>query len=188
LIDNNQVLHQIEFAAQHTGGADIRHNHIIYAASTEELFRSTDGGDTWQVLARPIRYEDTREVIRFEGKWQALELDGASARSVTHSDSTGSKATLDFVGTGVRWIGALSKDGGIAHVYLDGRKVGEIDQYAPSWKAATTCFQATDLAYAPHNITIEISGTGNTKSAGHHVHVDAIDVFGTSTMVKMEEK
>jgi photosystem II stability/assembly factor-like uncharacterized protein len=199
LIDNNQVIRQIEFSPDYAGGAgitgdgdsvsaDIQRNNVIYASSTEELFRSTDGGDTWQVLARPVRYEDAREVIRFEGKWQAFETYGASARTVTHSDVTGSKASLDFVGTGVRWIGARSTDGGIAHVYLDGRPVSKVDQYAPSWEAATACFQVTDLAYAPHTITIETSGTRNAKSAGHYIHVDALDVFGTTTMVKMEEK
>jgi hypothetical protein len=188
LIDNNQVIHQVEFSPYDRSGADenTRRDRILYAASTEELFRSTDGGDTWQLVSRPIRYEDAREVIRFEGKWQALKVDGASARTVTHSDVTGSKAILSFVGTGIRWIGARSTDGGIAHVYLDGKQVDAIDQYAPSWEAATACFQATDLAYAPHTITIEASGAANAKSTGQYVHVDALDVFGTTTMVETE--
>ncbi len=35
----------------------------IYGSSAEELFQSTDGGNTWKTITIPIRYEDSRNNI-----------------------------------------------------------------------------------------------------------------------------
>jgi len=173
-IKANHQVYLIRFSPHY--GAD----NTIYAASLEELIRSTNGGNTWEVIDRPVRYEDQREVVHFEGEWLTSKGDGFSALTVTYSDVAGSKATLHFVGTGISWIGAESNDGGIARVYIDGTFVEDVDQFGQDESAMTQSFSAPDLAYGPHTITIEVSGTRNPKSAGYRIHIDALDVLGTS--------
>jgi photosystem II stability/assembly factor-like uncharacterized protein len=173
-INNNHQVYLIRFSP--TYGTD----NTIYAASLEELIRSADGGNTWQVIDRPVRYEDQREVIRFEGEWLTSKGDSFSALTITHSDVAGSKATLDFVGTGISWIGTESNDSGIARVYIDGAYVGDADQFGQAERSMTQSFSVPELVYGPHTITVEVSGTKNPKSTGYHIHIDAFDILGTS--------
>ena len=38
-------------------------DNTIYGSSAEELFQSTDGGNTWKIITIPIRYEDSRKNV-----------------------------------------------------------------------------------------------------------------------------
>jgi photosystem II stability/assembly factor-like uncharacterized protein len=174
LIGDNHQITLIEFSPAYAA------NNTIYAASDEELFRSTDGGETWQIINRPVRYEDMRQVLRYNGQWHTAKGDNYSAKTVAHSDVAGSKANLQFVGTGISWLGMESNDGGIARVFIDGTYVGDVDQFGPTEISMVRSFSVTDLAYGPHTITVEASGQKNPESAGYRIYVDAFDVLGTS--------
>ena len=171
LIDHNHQIELLAFSASYAT------DHTIYAASHEELFESTDGGNTWEIITRPVRYEDRRDVIHFEGEWKLSKGDDFSASSVSYSDAAFDKATLNFVGTGVSWIGTKSNDQGIARVFIDGDYLGDVDQFSATRKFMVTSFSITDLAYGPHTIGVEVTGTKNPESAGYRIEVDAFDVF-----------
>jgi hypothetical protein len=171
LIDNNHAIEYVMFSALYAI------DKTIYAASDEELFKSTDGGHTWEMITRPIRYENIREVIHYEGEWKISKGDDFSASSVTHSDVAHNKAILDFVGTGISWIGTESDDQGIARVYIDGNYVGDADQFGETRKSIVKSFSITDLAYGPHAIAVEVTGTKNPKSTGYRIEIDAFDVI-----------
>ena len=164
-------------------------DHTLWAASDEELLVSMDRGDTWQAIDRPVRYEDSREVIQFEGAWTTVAAEDASARTVTYSESTDSQATLHFVGTGVRWVGIQDSNGGIARIYLDGNEIGTVDQYTSQPKSngsalETVLFKVSDLSYGPHTVLIQVTGTKNRQATGARVYVDAIDVLGTTSVTR----
>ncbi|MBW4638368.1 MAG: hypothetical protein KME05_09040 [Gloeocapsa sp. UFS-A4-WI-NPMV-4B04] len=38
-------------------------DNTIYGSFAEELFQSTDGGNTWKIITMPIRYEDSRKNV-----------------------------------------------------------------------------------------------------------------------------
>jgi photosystem II stability/assembly factor-like uncharacterized protein len=170
LIDNNHAIEYIVFSTSYAT------DRTIYAASDEELFRSTNDGSTWEAIARPVRYENMREVVRYEGEWSISESDDLSASSVSYSDVAHDKAILNFVGTGVSWIGTESNDQGIARVYIDGNYVGDVDQFGDTRKAMVRSFSITDLAYGPHTIVVEVTGTKNPESEGYRIEVDAFDI------------
>jgi hypothetical protein len=149
----------------------------IYAASEEELFLSTDRGITWKVISRPVRYEDHREVVRYEGEWYVSTGEDFSASQVSYSDAPHSKANLTFVGTGVTWIGTRGKDQGIARVYIDGKHVGDVDQFDDARRTMVESFVSTDLACGPHTIEVEVTDTRNLRSTGHRVEIDAFDIL-----------
>jgi photosystem II stability/assembly factor-like uncharacterized protein len=171
LIDNNYMIKLIQFSPAYAT------DKTIYTASDEELFKSTDGGNTWERIPRPIRHENSKEVIRYEGEWKTLRGDDFSASSVSYSDVAHAKAVLHFVGTGVSWIGTQAKDQGIARVYVDGNHVGDVDQFGETRKPMVGSFSITDLAYDSHVIVIEATHTRNPESTGYRIVVDAFDIL-----------
>jgi len=170
LLNNNHAIELIEFSPLYSA------DNTIYAASDEEIFRSTDGGDTWELMSRPVRYEDMREVIRYEGEWQQENGSDYSATSVTQSDVANSIVSLGFIGTGVSWIGTEGNDQGIAQVYIDGSYVRDVDQFGDTSRSMVTSFSVTGLDYGWHTIAIEVTGVKNSASTGRRIALDALDV------------
>lgn len=171
LINNNHQLKLIEFSPSYAT------DQTIYSASREEIFQSTDGGHSWKVLPRPVRYEDEREMIHYEGKWELLRGNDFSTSSVTCSNVAHSKAVLNFVGTGVTWLGTTSNNQGIARVYIDGNYKAEVDQFSDTRETMVISYSITDLSYGPHTIMIEVADTKHPKSTGYRIEIDAFDIM-----------
>lgn len=158
----------------------------IYGTSGEELFMSTNGGLDWEIIPRPVRYEDIRrDVINYEKEslwvkqWNqdTFDCDKLSAHSVTLCDTKGAKVNFKFNGSGVSWIGTRSKNQGVADVYLDGRLKARIDQYSAAQKTEAKLFTISGLENKPHTLTIEVSGAKAEDSEGYFTVIDAIDIF-----------
>jgi hypothetical protein len=170
LINSNHAIELMEFSPLYPT------DKTIHAASDEEIFRSTDGGNTWELISRPVRYEDMREVVRYDGEWQQENGSDYSANSVTQSDVANSIVSLGFVGTGVSWIGTEGNDQGIAKVFIDGSYVTDVDQFGDTSRSIVTSFSVADLDYGWHTIAIEVTGTKNPASTDHRITIDALDV------------
>jgi photosystem II stability/assembly factor-like uncharacterized protein len=170
LINRNHAIKWIEFSPLYST------DNTIHAASDEEIFRSTGGGNTWELISRPVRYEDMREVVCYEGEWQEESGSNYSATSVTQSDVANSTASLGFLGTGVSWIGTEGNDQGIAKVYIDGSYVRDVDQFGDTSRSMVTSFSVTDLDYGWHTILVRVADTKNPASTGYRIAVDAFDV------------
>jgi len=170
LLANNYAVDHLAFSP--TFAAD----NTLYA-SGEELFQSTDGGNTWRVVTRPVRYEDEQQTIHYQGRWKLLTGDEFSATSVTYSKTKGDKVEFTFVGTGVRWIGLESNNHGIAKVYLDGEFKDYVDQFSATQNFMTQSYMLSDLPHGPHHLTIEVTDTKNSTSRGYRIAVDGFDVF-----------
>ena len=93
-----------------------------------------------------------------------------------HSDEPGAAIMLDFVGSGVSWIGGKGPDHGMASVYLDGQFQERIDQYAEHREFQTRSFTRTGLSYGHHTLTIRVDGAKTKQSSGARIDVDAFDV------------
>jgi hypothetical protein len=149
----------------------------IYAASEQVVFRSLDGGETWHTLPRPVRHEDSKQVIRYTGQWAKIKGADWSGGTVSHSETATARAELDFVGTGVSWIGTQSDDQGIARIYIDGSHVADVDQYSATAKNVVTAFSVDNLPHGPHTIAVEVIGTHHPESTGSRIVIDAFDAI-----------
>ena len=92
------------------------------------------------------------------------------------AETAGARATLEFRGTSVSWIGYRGPDAGIARVQVDGGAAVEVDMFSPARKVQEIVFTATGLADARHTLTIEATGRRNDQSTRAQVVVDAFDV------------
>lgn len=125
--------------------------------------------------------------ITYSGSW--TEADGGftwsaggisnlpePAQGARMAETAGARATLEFRGTSVSWIGYRGPDAGIARVQVDGGAAVEVDMFSPARKVQEIVFTAAGLADANHTLTIEATGRKNDQSTRAQVVVDAFDV------------
>ena len=170
LIEENHLLKKIEFAPSYESNA------IIYGAFFDDFCISYDAGKSWKIISRPVRYENMRDTFRYNGTWNEKISDEHSALSVHYSDKAGAQAELNFIGTGIKWIGTTSNSQGIAKVYIDGEFLIEVDQYSDSKDVMVDAFSISDLDQGEHIIRVEVTGNKNPKSTGTRIEIDAFDI------------
>ena len=171
LIKKNHELDRIHFSPQYAT------DKTVYASSYETLFVSQDGGNQWRTIKRPVRYENHREVVRYEGNWEIKKGEEFSATKISCSANPGDQVTLDFVGSGVNWLGTRSDTQGIARIYLDGKYQGEIDQFAINRETMVEVASIEGLPYGAHNLRVEVIDKKHPDSEGNWIEIDAFDVL-----------
>jgi photosystem II stability/assembly factor-like uncharacterized protein len=170
LIENNFQAKYIKFSK------DFSEDSTIYCATSFALFRSVDAGQTWEMIYRPLRYEDMREEIKYEGNWVKETDEEYSALTETFSNVEGSRARLIFVGGGIRWIGSKSNLHGSADVFIDGELISRVSQSldGPSQKKGVTVFETTGLERKSHEIVIKVTCFHGKNPCGR-ISIDALE-------------
>jgi uncharacterized protein (TIGR03437 family) len=131
------------------------------------------------VTASTVRYEQDNPAIQYSGTWFPNGGAFNSAGTAAMAMDSGSKATLTFTGTAVKWIGFSDPWSGVGQVYLDGALVSTVDTYSPTQTAQAVQYSAANLSNTTHTLAIVASGNHSSQSAGAWVWVDAFDVTGT---------
>src|SRR5256885_6929788 len=144
--------------------------------------------DAFDVPAATIsRLQQTDTAVSFTGGgWmQGITTDRWSGGSAAASITAGDQATFTFAGTGVRWLGAVGPENGIARVSLDGVFVTEVNAFAPPGvhpiQVQAQLFKANGLADTSHTLTIEVTGRKDPASTDAIIVVDAFDVMKSGT-------
>jgi hypothetical protein len=170
LVSNNHSIELMEFSPRFAA------DKTILAASDEQVFISKDGGDTWERLSRPVRYENMRDAVRYIGNWEIIKGNEHSALSVSRSSTMNDTVALDFVGSGLTVLGPRSDELGIALVEVDGVQKGRVDQYSNSDEFVAALFSMQGLEFEKHTITITVTGKKNQGSKGAAIDIDAFDI------------
>ena len=134
------------------------------------------------------RYEETDPSVSFSGSWTRDTGGFAwSGGYAVYSMTAGAQATFTFTGTSVAWIGARGPEEGIAHVFIDGVFVSEVDTYARSYDVHVPVFIARGLANSSHTLTIEVTGLKNRNDseaiASGPIAVVVVDAFDVPPQV-----
>jgi hypothetical protein len=128
------------------------------------------------VTTAVVRYEQTAPSIQYAGSWYPNYGAFNSGGSATLAMDANSTAVFSFTGIGVKWIGFSDPWSGIAQVYIDGVFKATIDTYASDQAAQIVQYSVGNLANTAHTLTIVVTGTMDSKSAGAWVWIDAFDV------------
>jgi hypothetical protein len=143
---------------------------LITSAGDITLGTPPPGGST------STRLEQDTVLALYIGDWHSHSSAIHSGGSAALAVSDGTRVTLTFIGTGVKWIGYADEWSGIARVYIDGTFKGEIDTYASPARAQTVLYSIDGLAAGAHSLRIEATGRKRAASGGAWVWVDAFDV------------
>ena len=163
LIDENASIENLEYSPNFVA------DRSLVAASDEQLFVSSDNGASWSEVVRPVRYEDMRDVVVFEGDWKRQNDEAFSALTQTSSGTQGDTVTLRFIGGGIRWVGSTGPNCGKAQLTIDGVPVAEVSCHADEVRHMQDLFMKERLTPGPHTLVIRLT-SGN-------VAVDALDVL-----------
>jgi len=123
-----------------------------------------------------VRYENHRDVIKYEGDWLLSRGENFSASHLSYTTSANATARLRFVGTGISLIGPASDDLGTARVYIDGDYHAEVDQFSQLPKSMVQIFSIKDLHKGPHEITVKTLNKKNKNATADRVAIDAFDI------------
>ncbi|MBE0655203.1 MAG: family 78 glycoside hydrolase catalytic domain [Bacteroidales bacterium] len=93
--------------------------------------------------------------------------------TVSYSNVKGSSVSFSFYGTSVQWIGTRDSDKGIAELYVDGVKVGEVDCYSAVIQSGQVLFSKDHLLWpGEHTLIIKVKGEKNIASGGWNIEVE----------------
>jgi len=165
--------------------------HTLSIEVTHERDSHTDGSWVWidafliengapvqgGVSATVGRVEENHPALVFAGRWYSNPSASHSGGNAALAMDAGSRVTVNFNGTGVRWIANRDEWSGMARIYIDGDLKTTVDTYLSPGKAQQVPYSIGDLSNGPHLLTIEATGTKNESAKGSWIWLDAFDVL-----------
>lgn len=163
--------------------------HTLSIEVTHERGPGTDGSWVWidafDIEGTPVaggvtagtgRIEQNNPAMTYTGRWYANNSTALSGASAALATDAGSRASLNFTGSGVSWITYQDQWSGVARVYIDGELKTTLDNFASPARTGVAAYNIGGLAPGSHTITIEATGSRNSSAQGSWVWVDAFDV------------
>ncbi|MFB7141772.1 S8 family serine peptidase [Gottfriedia sp. NPDC056225] len=120
--------------------------------------------------------ENTDKNVKYTGTWNKLKYTNASGGTI--NETKGSKGSLqyNFTGTGVTVYALKDKNMGKADIYIDGKKVKQIDLYSSCRKYKVNVFNTQSLSNKAHTIKIVATGTKSRAATNKLINVDSFKV------------
>jgi hypothetical protein len=166
--------HTLSIEAMHTRDVNGSGSWIWIDGFDVENGHGVSGG----VSAPTGRTEQNGAAVNYTGSWFLNTNPVQSGGTAVLSVDTGSRATVTFNGTGIKWLVYRDAWSGIAKIYVDGAFKTTIDTYFATDQARADGYTITGLLPGTHTLTIEVTGTHSANSRGSWIWVDAFDVFG----------
>jgi hypothetical protein len=137
-----------------------------------------DGEKSVVVTGNDPQREIDDSALDFSGGWneEAIALGGRCHVAAV----AGATVTARFDGNQVRLIGRVDQQGGLADVFLDGKKqLVPIDCWNPAPRSRQVIYYRNGLASGPHTLKLVARGEHNPCSGGSRVYLDGIQ-FSTA--------
>lgn len=123
--------------------------------------------------------DDTK--ITYQGKWQTKKEKNALDGGLHVTSDEGASMTYAFKGNQIRIIGCVDESGGLADVFLDGRKQSTlIDCWNPKHRCRQMLYSRSGLGNGKHEIKIVAQGKGNLISKGADIYIDGLQYCDAS--------
>ncbi|MGZ8637284.1 MAG: hypothetical protein ACXWX2_09975, partial [Actinomycetota bacterium] len=126
-----------------------------------------------QAFDAPTELEQRSDALVYA--WRTASNRRAFGRSYAVEREPGATASFAFSGRSVTWYTATGPAMGRANVFLDGRRLGTFDQYAPG-PAFRVARSFTKLDRGEHLLTVRVLGTAAASATDAQVVVDAFGV------------
>jgi hypothetical protein len=121
------------------------------------------------------------DAMTFTGDWKKISEKAALGGAVQMASAKGSAMQVSFEGNQVRLLGSVGPEGGLADVYLDGKKqLTLIDGWNPTARHKQLLYYKNGLENTKHELKIVLQGKGNLISKGTAVSIDAVQFSAAS--------
>jgi uncharacterized protein YkwD len=122
------------------------------------------------------RVEQSGSGVSYTGSgWVTKSNTSASGGSYRVATSSGNTVRFAFTGTGFRWVGLTTVNGGIASVKIDGVSLPNISAYSSSTVWRKTLLERTGLVNTSHVLEVTVTGTKSSQASSTNVYVDAFE-------------
>ena len=153
----------------------------LFAGTWDGVYKSTDGGMTWQLFSYLVRYEDDGDNLILSGEWKSHTHKSCSCSQLAFSKDPGDKVTIPFIGKSVSWIGTRGPNHGIAKVYLDGIEHATVDLYSLRFMTQKVLYTITFPTIGYHQFRVKVTPHTNPYSTGNIITIDAFDIVYNGT-------
>lgn len=121
-------------------------------------------------------YDSSSPFLHYSGPWKDSYSSAFVQNTLRSTSQPGASMTFTFTGTGIEWFGNQDPRHGIAEVYIDGRKMQEVDAWSPQPMKQQRVYSNFDLYPGRHTLKIVNTGRKNANAAGMLIDVDALVV------------
>jgi hypothetical protein len=132
-----------------------------------------------QAAERPValagRYDDVDLRILYQGTWMRdRQFAEPVNRTLTYTDVPGDSFQISFVGSELIWRFTRAANRGVASVEIDGKPVGEVDQYSADtrWRSQTE-FR---VPHGRHTAVFRILPRRHPRAEGGFIDIDEIEI------------
>ncbi len=108
---------------------------------------------------RATRSQESSGAIVYAGPWGTSHTTSDSGGADKWSGTAGASATFSFLGSAASWVSPRSRGRGVAHVYVDGILVTNVDLHATTTTYRRIVFSTRWAAVGAHTIQIVVAGT-----------------------------
>ena len=124
----------------------------------------------WSAMSRVSVVQQSSGSISYRGTWRTAYHSGYMDGKARSTNARSAKASLQFTGTAIAWVGPVGPSRGKARVYIDGKLVTTVNTWASTFRASRVLFTKSWTKVGTHRISIVANGT-----AGHPTV--ALDAF-----------
>ncbi|XRG80483.1 S8 family serine peptidase [Rossellomorea sp. GAMAL-10_SWC] len=117
--------------------------------------------------------ENTDSNVKYSGTWNKLKYTSASGGTINQTKASTGSLQYNFSGTGITVFALKDKNMGRADVYVDGKKIKQIDLYSSSRKYKVSVFNLQNLPNKAHTIKIVATGTKSSAATNKLINVDS---------------
>ncbi|KZT71270.1 copper radical oxidase [Daedalea quercina L-15889] len=121
-------------------------------------------------------YDSSSPLLHYSGKWKDTYSSAYVHNTLRSTSEPGASMTFSFTGTGIEWFGSQDARHGIAQVYIDGRKMQEVDAWNPMPRKQQRIYWNLDLYPGRHTMKIVSTGQKSANATGMLVDIDALIV------------
>ncbi|MFF2876040.1 S8 family serine peptidase [Gottfriedia sp. NPDC057991] len=117
--------------------------------------------------------ENNDSNVKYSGTWSKLNYTSASGGTITQTKGSTGSLQYNFSGTGITVYALKDKNMGKADIYIDGKKIKQIDLYSSSRKYKVNVFDLQNLENKAHTIKIVATGTKSNAATNKLINVDS---------------
>ncbi|GAA3399738.1 extracellular solute-binding protein [Paenibacillus hodogayensis] len=153
--------------------------YTLYAIDFEGVV--SDGSEPLAVidpLAPPDIIDSGSPLVRYSGSWMNYvnaQNYGGSSMQARDKDAY---VEIAFYGSRATVYSLVGSARGIADVYVDGQRIGELDTYYPSVRYQHPTYDSGPLQEGVHQIRFVVTGRKRQSSTNYFVNFDVLRVMG----------